>query len=92
MVNSVQETDSWFVTNFESFEKQLNGSAGSSLHQLRKAAFSKFSELPFPTLKHEEWKYTNVAPIAKTAFKPASESPAEAIRAEVEAARLGEVR
>jgi Fe-S cluster assembly protein SufD len=29
-----------------------------------------FNELGFPSIKDEEWKYTNVAPIAKVDFKP----------------------
>ncbi len=31
-----------------------------------------FQELGFPSVKDEEWKYTNVAPIARIDFKPAS--------------------
>ncbi len=35
---------------------------------LRRAAFDRFAELGFPTLKEEEWRYTDVRPIADTAF------------------------
>jgi len=38
------------------------------LHQLREAGFRRFSELGFPTTHDEEWRFTNVAPIARTAF------------------------
>jgi Fe-S cluster assembly protein SufD len=31
-----------------------------------------FQELGFPSVKDEEWKYTNVAPIARIDFKPAT--------------------
>src|SRR6185295_15069545 len=31
---------------------------------------ARFEELGFPSVKDEEWKYTNVAPIAKAAFTP----------------------
>ncbi|HEX9829672.1 MAG TPA: Fe-S cluster assembly protein SufD [Bacteroidota bacterium] len=60
-----------FLSHFEQFEKSLNGDASSHLHAIRKAAIAKFTELGFPTTKHEEWKYTDVSRIAKTAFKPA---------------------
>ena len=32
---------------------------------LREAAFARFSELGFPTTHDEEWRFTNVAPIAR---------------------------
>lgn len=44
----------------------------SLLSPLRTMAIDRFSELGFPTTRHEEWKYTNVTPILKThyAFNP----------------------
>jgi Fe-S cluster assembly protein SufD len=41
------------------------------LQELRDRAFAKFGELGFPTTHDEEWRFTNVAPIARTAFRPA---------------------
>jgi len=41
------------------------------LHRLRATAMDQFAELGFPSVKDEEWKYTNVAPIAAIDFKPA---------------------
>jgi Fe-S cluster assembly protein SufD len=37
---------------------------------LRKAGMARFAELGFPTLKDEDWRFTNVAPIAKLPFRP----------------------
>ncbi|HCR00497.1 MAG TPA: Fe-S cluster assembly protein SufD, partial [Acidobacteria bacterium] len=37
---------------------------------LRDDAFGCFDRLGFPTTRLEEWRYTNVAPIADTAFVP----------------------
>ena len=34
--------------------------------ELREAAFQRFAELGFPTTHDEEWRFTNVAPIART--------------------------
>src|SRR6476620_4381369 len=34
------------------------------LRELRRRAFDVFTEKGFPTVKQEDWKYTNVAPIA----------------------------
>ena len=64
------------------------------LQALREAAFERFAELGFPTTHDEEWRFTNVAPIARTSFRggrPAGDSrlrdpagvEAAAIRSEV---------
>src|ERR1035437_6035913 len=40
------------------------------LQSLRDAAFARFAALGFPNTHHEEWRFTNVSAIAKTAFTP----------------------
>ncbi len=45
----------------------------TSLDEIRAQAARRFSELGFPTTRNEEWRFTNVAPIAKTRFVDASE-------------------
>jgi len=52
---------------------------------LRQGGFARFAELGFPTLQHEDWRFTNVAPIAKLPFQPVFEPagddlPAEALK------------
>ena len=39
------------------------------LQALRERAFARFSELGFPTTHEEEWRFTNVSPIARTTFR-----------------------
>lgn len=68
MVTSSKELNT-YLSDFELFEKNGATKGPSWIHQIRKAAISRFSELGFPTTRLEEWKYTNVAPIAKTRFK-----------------------
>ncbi len=41
------------------------------LRDMRRASAAAFGKLGFPTTKHEEWRFTNVAPIADTPFVPA---------------------
>lgn len=45
------------------------------LEKLRRQAYERFSALGFPTTKDEEWKYTNVSPIAKAGFQRAAAGP-----------------
>ena len=52
------------------FQKSLdNSNQPEWLKTLRENAFAYFTETGFPTLKNEDWKYTNVAPIAKESFQ-----------------------
>lgn len=61
MVLSIAVMESQFTGQFREFVKvSQNG-----LRSLRKEAFSVFEERGFPTVKSEDWKYTNIAPIAK---------------------------
>jgi Fe-S cluster assembly protein SufD len=39
---------------------------------LRDRAAARFTALGFPTVRDEEWRFTNVAPIAATEFRPAT--------------------
>lgn len=41
----------------------------SPLRALQEAAFARFSERGFPTTHDEDWRFTNVAPIARGAWK-----------------------
>jgi Fe-S cluster assembly protein SufD len=42
--------------------------------RLREGAFARFEELGFPTTDDEDWKYTNVAAVARAEFMPAGGS------------------
>ena len=42
------------------------------LQDLRERGAATFTSLGFPTVRDEEWRYTNVAPIAAGEFQPAS--------------------
>jgi Fe-S cluster assembly protein SufD len=49
--------------------------------RLREAAFDQFKELGFPTVKDEEWKYTNVAPLTKLSFQTARDESDSSVTA-----------
>lgn len=50
------------------YAERNNGRDGW-LKDIREAAFTAFTELGFPTIKKEDWKYTNVAPFLKDEFQ-----------------------
>ena len=56
------------IADFRANETQLNGVAKTTLHQKRRDAIDYFDKLGFPTVKHEEWKYSNVNSLIKQTF------------------------
>jgi len=71
MENELTGMDS-YLKDFERFEQKSNQPAW--LLPLRKAGMASFAEQGFPTLKDEDWRFTNVAPIANLPFKPMADS------------------
>jgi Fe-S cluster assembly protein SufD len=63
----MKETES-HQEKFSRFEKGSGQPAW--VFPLRQAGMARFAALGFPTLKDEDWRFTNVAPIAKLPFKP----------------------
>ncbi|MFA6469233.1 MAG: Fe-S cluster assembly protein SufD [Bacteroidota bacterium] len=61
-----------YVSEFTAF--QHNGAAKSPawVNDIRTSALAQFTEKGFPTTKEENWKYTNITPIAKSQFKYSS--------------------
>ena len=57
-------------TNYgATFRENLAREENAWLKYLRENAFEFFTENGFPTVKNEEWKYTNVAPIEREIFE-----------------------
>ncbi len=66
MITEVQRQDTYLAA-FADLKKD------DALRSVRESAFARFWELGFPTTHEEDWRFTNVAPIAQTAFRPAPE-------------------
>lgn len=58
-----------YQQEFIKIQHQLAGHHLPWLKQLRENALATFMKQGFPTLRDEEWKYTNIAPITKKIFK-----------------------
>ncbi|MFD2935544.1 Fe-S cluster assembly protein SufD [Spirosoma flavum] len=56
------------LTSFRDNEERMNGERKTPLHQLRRAALKQFEQLGFPTIRHEEWKYSSVNGLLKEDF------------------------
>lgn len=65
---TLSEKDNGYKEGFAGFEKTAPGSNLAWLKSIRQGAITKFSELGFPTPRDEDWRFTNVAPIARSSF------------------------
>jgi Fe-S cluster assembly protein SufD len=70
MMKLSDQYSTWYQSQFESFEQDLNGEKTTSVHAIRRNAMNRFMELGFPTARQEEWRFTNILPITKTEFQP----------------------
>ena len=83
-----------YLESFTAFAKRSSGNGQPWLRKLREDAFARFCETGFPTTHEEDWRFTSVSAIARTAFsfgQPAvrlSESDLKPWRVEGAAAQL----
>lgn len=68
-----------YIADYETSTHSLPGQSLGWLSQLRADAFKKFSDKGFPSLREEEWRYTNVSAIEKKLFKPQLNSKNSAV-------------
>ena len=60
-----------YLSQYERHEHERGGDSPDWLRKLRRSGIDDFVERGFPTTRDEEWRFTNVAPIAATTFAPA---------------------
>lgn len=60
--------NSLFEQLTSTFQELEGTNEPSSLKEMRQAAFSKFEKEGFPTVKNEEWKYTNIQPLVNKTY------------------------
>src|SRR6185295_3383194 len=75
MISEATKTQDSYQAAFQALQAdRTDSTANAWLARLRAAAMDRFESLGFPTVSEEEWKYTNVAPIARGGFSPKAAS------------------
>lgn len=69
MVSQIAERENLYQAAFRALRTDEQNKPAWLL-LLRDSAMDRFEQLGFPSVKHEEWKYTNVAPISRAQFRP----------------------
>lgn len=77
-----------YVEQFDRHEQLLPGALPDWLRTQKKAALARFAERGFPDPRHEEWRYTNLRPIAKKNFREADSTTVSLTAGELEAWRF----
>lgn len=68
----------------EQFREALAAEKNSALRHIREEAFAAFTASGFPTVKDEDWKYTNISPIATGIWSVKSGASQDISPAEIE--------
>lgn len=63
------EKEGGYKDGFLEFIKDAASTDPNWLKSIREEGISTFTELGFPTTRDEDWRFTNVAPIARSAFE-----------------------
>ena len=71
-----------YLADQRAFENNGASSAPVWLKDLRLHGIEKFSEMGFPTTKHEDWRFTNILPLTKIPFQHVAKSAGPAVRRE----------
>lgn len=81
------------TTNTSAVLQQLTAPTSTTqpawLKPVRQAGAARFVELGFPTLQHEDWRFTNVAPLTQLPFRPAK--PGQVTAAAIKAFTFGNI-
>jgi len=72
-----------YLETFEEFD-QASRRQPAWLRSIRQQAFARFAEVGFPTTHDEDWRFTNVAPIAHATFELARDGAARLSAADLE--------
>jgi Fe-S cluster assembly protein SufD len=82
MMSQATKEKSFYEAAFGEFSARARRDEQPWVTRLRERAFERFEEQGFPTTDEEDWKYTNVAPIARAKFQLASNGAGGASSAE----------
>lgn len=88
MTTEAAKQESSYLEAFRTRQSETASAGPSWVARLRESSMQRFEELGFPSVKEEEWKYTNVAPISKLRFESVR-SVADSTLTATEVAQLG---
>src|SRR5260370_1638182 len=77
-----------YLEKFTEFAKDTARETPPWLRELREFAFARFCSAGFPTTRDEDWRFTNVAALARTPFQLARQNAAQLTVSDLERWRM----
>jgi len=77
MTETMMTTENSYLRDFTGTNSGSDAPGPEWLRNLRQSAAVRFAEAGFPTRRNEEWRFTNVSPIAETPFTLATRAESE---------------
>ena len=77
-MSPVVERHETYLAEYERFAKGPGQSAPAWVRERRAKASRRFAQIGFPTTRQEDWRFTNVTPIAEASFALADGAPRQA--------------
>jgi Fe-S cluster assembly protein SufD len=77
MTETMMTTENSYLRDFTGTDSGSNAPSPEWLRNLRQSAAARFAEVGFPTRRNEEWRFTNISPIAETPFALATKAESE---------------
>jgi Fe-S cluster assembly protein SufD len=84
-MSALEDARDRFVAQAREHADRVAAGDPAWLRALREESLTRFAEQGLPGTRLEEWRYTNVTPLAKAGFEAAGEAPAALARETVEA-------
>ncbi len=81
----IENATEHFLAEYERQRETIGSNEPTQEVELRRDAIARFQKLGVPALRHEDWKYTNLAPIARTPYTASPATGGDVDRAAVEA-------
>ncbi len=77
-----------YAESFSGLEKSAASRELPWLRKIREGGFARFGETGFPTLRDEDWRFTNLSAIAQTPFRLVRNGHALPLRSDIEPYRV----
>ena len=78
MVANTKEKMTTFLSNVEDYIGKIEQKSPAWLNELRRREWQRFVKIGVPSVKDEEWKYTNITPIIEQAYALPEQAGAKA--------------
>ena len=68
-MNDIMVASDLYRAEFATLEQELAGTTPAWVQQLRQGAFTRFTEMGFPTTQDEKWRHTSLASLMESPFQ-----------------------